>query len=210
MLIVKRIVNTPVTSNCFVVYDKAVSSECIIVDPGTKDNEELLAFVSEQELSPVYIILTHEHFDHCWGVNSLVEKYETPIVCSHLCSEAIQYAKRNCSVFYDNSDAFTIDSKTISVESLGMSLSFLNKGIHFYTTPGHSKASICFLLGHSLFTGDTLIKDERTITKLPTSSVVQLKESLKCLKGMQGKGYVVYPGHGDVFELDGYDINNAL
>lgn len=210
MITVKRIRNTPVNSNCFVIYDNERISECIIVDPGSRHNEDLFAFISSKGLIPHYIILTHEHFDHCWGVNSIVEKYGTPIVCSYLCSEAIQYAKRNCSVFYDNSDAFTIVSKTISVESLEMCLSFLNKEILFYSTPGHTEASICFLLGHFLFTGDTLIKDERTVTKLPTSSVAQLKESLESLKGMQGKGYAVYPGHGEVFELDGYDINNAL
>lgn len=148
MLTVERIINKPVASNCFVIYDSSDESRCIIVDPGTKKYEELLAFISSHGLIPKYIILTHEHFDHCRGVNSLVEKYGIPIVCSQLCSEAIQFAKRNCSVFYDNSDAFTIVSKTISVESLEMCLSFLNKGIRFYSTPGHTKACICFLLEH--------------------------------------------------------------
>ena len=210
MITVQRIINTPVNSNCFIIYDNANIPECIIVDPGSNNNEDLLAFISSRELSPQYIILTHEHFDHCWGVNYLVEKYGTPIVCSRLCSEAIQYAKRNCSVFYNNSDAFTITSRTISVESLGMRLPFLSNSINFYNTPGHTGASVSFLLENLLFTGDTLIKNERTVTKLPTSSASQLEESLMQLKKLQGNGYIVYPGHGELFELDSYNIYNAL
>ena len=62
------------------------------------------------------------------------------------------------------------------------------------------------MVGQNLFTGDTLIKDLRTVTKLPTGSVVELQESIELFKSMQGKGYKVYPGHGALFELDGYDL----
>lgn len=207
MLNVKRFLNNPVDSNCFVIYDKAIGSDCVIVDPGSRDNGVLFSFLDKEHLEPQYIILTHEHFDHCWGVNALVERYHIPIVCSALCAECIQYEKRNCSVFYDNKERFVIKSKTISVESLDYVIHLGYTQIQFFETLGHTKASICFTIGHYLFTGDTLIKDLRTVTKLPTGSVEKLLESQKILQKMQGKGYVVYPGHGDIFELDGYDLD---
>ena len=210
MLVVKRIINTPVPSNCFVVYDKSESTNCIIVDPGTKNNEELLAFISSNELIPQYIILTHEHFDHCWGVNCLVEKYRIPIVCSHSCSEAIRFEKRNCSVFYDNNKRFVILSPTISIESVNCKLLFANKEIYFFETPGHSDASICFTIEKVLFTGDTLIEGTRTITKLPSGSILKLKESLAKINKYKGQGLIVYPGHGDLFELDNYNLGLAF
>jgi len=116
MLQVKQIINTPIDSNCFVIYDKEKGDNCIIVDPGSEDNSHLYELLKSEELNPQYIVLTHEHFDHCWGVNQLVEKYHLPIVCSQLCAEAIKHEKRNCSVFYDNMDAFIIKSETICVE----------------------------------------------------------------------------------------------
>lgn len=206
MLEVRSFVNTPVTSNCYVLFDKGDGTDCIIIDPGSRDEHKLLAFLSEEGLSPKYIILTHEHFDHCWGVNQLVEKYHIPIVCSQLCAEAIKHVKRNCSVFYDNKEAFTINSETISTESICNELVFGNYTIHFYQTPGHTEASNSFVVDGFLFTGDTLIKDEKTVTKLPTGSIEKLKKSLQLYNSMQGEGCCVYPGHGDAFRLDYYDL----
>lgn len=206
MIKVHRIVNTPVSSNCFVLYDKSVNSDCIIVDPGSRDNEELFSYITKQELSPVYIILTHEHFDHCWGVNELVKQYHISIICSQLCAEAIKHEKRNCSVFYENNEAFVIDTETNSVESLNFMLPFGSDEIKFFKTPGHTDASMSFVVGKYLFTGDTLVKDEKTVTKLPTGSVEKLKKSLQLYSSMKGKDFCVYSGHGDEFMLDGYEL----
>ena len=202
MLTVQTFVNNPVTSNCFLLYDKDKGKECIIVDPGSRCEEELFTFILQADFHPTHIILTHEHFDHCWGVNQLVAKYHIPVVCSELCAEAIKYEKRNCSVFYDNKEAFTIDCEIVTVESLGMTMNFYDHSIHFHHTPGHTEASISFTVGSYLFTGDTLIKDERTVTKLPTGSKDRLKLSMELYKQMKVKGLIVYPGHGEVFHLD--------
>lgn len=170
MLSIHTIVNKPVPSNCFVLYDKAVGRECIVVDPGSKSDDNLFDFLEEEGFVPQYIVLTHEHFDHCWGVNEFVEKYRVPIVCSELCADYIKYEKKNCSVFYDNNERFVINSPTISVESLNYVLPFAGTELHFFATPGHTDASVCFTVCKYLFTGDTLIKDLRTVTKLPTGS----------------------------------------
>ena len=210
MLCVKTFVNKPVTSNCYVLFDKEESSDCIIVDPGSKSEADLIEFIDREGLHPLYIILTHEHFDHCWGVNELVQRYNIPIICSQLCTEAIKHEKRNCSVFYDNKEAFVINSETVSIESIGYILGFGDHLLRFVYTPGHSDASISFTIDSFLFTGDTLIKDERTVTKLPTGSVNKLRESLNILSSLKWKGYCVYPGHGKSFLLDSYELEHAL
>lgn len=206
MIIVHQIINSPISSNCYVLYNKEFGNDCVIIDPGGKSVDIICSFFDKENLKPQYIILTHEHFDHCWGVNELVERYNIPIVCSVLCAECIQFEKRNCSVFYDNKNSFVITSKTISVESLHYVLPLGSSELRFFDSPGHTNASICFTVGQCLFTGDTLIKDLRTVTKLPTGSVAKLQETKEVLQDLQGEGYVVYPGHGDVFELDGYDL----
>ena len=210
MLTIQQIKNTPVPSNCFVIYDKAVGRECAVIDPGSKSDEELFAFIDGQHLEPKYVILTHEHFDHCWGVNEFVEKYHVPIVCSARCAEYIKYEKKNCSVFYDNKESFVIEKDAKTVESINGVLPFLNTKFLFILTPGHTGASICIKIGCYLFTGDTLLKGIRTVTKLPTGSKEELGQTLELLEGMIGENIIVCPGHGEVFRLDEYDIKRAL
>lgn len=38
---------------------------------------------------------------------------------------------------------------------------------NFFYTPGHSEGSMCIGLNNALFTGDTLIQNQNTITYLP-------------------------------------------
>ena len=81
-------------------------------------------------------------------------------------------------------------------------------------TPGHSNDSQCLLVDGRLFTGDTLIKDVRTVTKLKGGSVEKLEESMKIIATLKGRNLRVMPGHGDEFEFDEYNLskmnNNPL
>lgn len=210
MLTVQSFVNSPVTSNCYVLFDRDFGNECIIVDPGSRSEKELIDYLVGESLVPKFIILTHEHFDHCWGVNQLVDHYHIPIVCSKLCADAIKYEKRNCSVFYDNTEAFTIKSQTISVESICNTLVFQGIILKFFKTPGHTDASISFVANKYLFTGDTLIKDKKTVTKLPTGSAAYVKALVPFFNDLTGRDLIVYPGHGETFLLDDYDISISL
>ena len=81
---VVRIINQPVTSNCFLLYDREVNNDCLVVDPGSEYPDELEQLLKDLNLYPKYILLTHEHFDHIWGCNYLVEKYHSKIICSVL------------------------------------------------------------------------------------------------------------------------------
>ena len=197
-------------SNCFVLYDKAVASSCLLVDPGSKDNTSLFSILEEEKLNPSYIILTHEHFDHCWGVNELRDKYPmVKLVCSKICSEAIQDKKKNYSVFHQQ-PGFDLKSADIVLEDVNWSIKWNGYGLRFVPAQGHSAAGILFYIDQYVFTGDTLIKGIKTVTKLITGSKEKLRESMSILEQEKGKNLIVCPGHGNEFELDGYDLNVAI
>ena len=98
-LLIHTIINTPISSNCYVLYNLG-GNECIVIDPGSEDNEQLIRFFNEHKLNPRYIILTHEHFDHIWGVSGLKKRYpNVDLICSKLCGELIQDAKKTYLYF---------------------------------------------------------------------------------------------------------------
>lgn len=207
---IRRIINTPVDSNCYILFDSNLSDECVIIDPGSRNNETLIRELKVLNLIPRYIILTHEHYDHCWGVNGLTEHYpRSAIVCTHSCSEAIADTRRNYS-HYCCSDEFTINHVDIIIEQCDWMLTWLHYNIIFISSKGHTSSGVYILLGNYLFSGDTLIKGQKTITKFKTGSTEELKRSIEFLSSCKDRNYRIYPGHGESFLLSDYDLTIAL
>ena len=145
MIEVKRFINNPISSNCFVVFDKAKGLHCIIIDPGSEIQSELFEYLDSYNLVPEFIILTHEHFDHCWGVNGLREKYnDIKLVCSSECSSTIQDKKKNYSVFYEQ-PGFEINAADIEIED-DCSLKLNDLDVSFTLAKGHSASGIIFTI----------------------------------------------------------------
>ena len=59
-----------VESNCYIFSE---NGKAFIIDPN--DFEEIDKILQEQNLTPEWVILTHEHCDHMAGVEGLREKY---------------------------------------------------------------------------------------------------------------------------------------
>jgi glyoxylase-like metal-dependent hydrolase (beta-lactamase superfamily II) len=130
VLQIKRIINQPVTSNCFILHKKG-STGCIVIDPGTVDNKELLAYLQEYELNPQFVILTHQHFDHIWGVNDLCRRFEAiKTICNEECSKMIHNKKENCSLFYDQK-GFEVSKADIVTEKINNYMEYDEFGITF-------------------------------------------------------------------------------
>lgn len=204
-----RIENTPVNSNCYLVFDKEAGNDCLIVDPGKEFPGEVEDYVGNEGLHPRLVILTHEHFDHISGCNFLIDKYNPLILCSHNCGIAIEDPKKNLSLFRDQK-GFSVAGKKIFIENIHSLFKWGQYDIQFLLTPGHTDCGISFHIDNHLFTGDTLIKDIKTVTKLYTGSRSDLQKSIDKINKLKSRGMIVYPGHGDSFELDSYDMNKTL
>ena len=192
------------------LFDKAGGNNCVVIDPGSENNNHFYQFLEQEQIIPEYIILTHEHFDHCWGVNDIRNVYpNVKLVCSQICSEAIQNRKKNYSVF-NQQPGFELRPADIVLEDVNWFLNWNGYQIRFESAQGHSAAGIVLFIDKYVFTGDTLIKGIKTVTKLKTASKERLLESLSMLENEKGKNLIVCPGHGEMFGLDGYDLNKAL
>ena len=206
---VVQIINKPVSSNCFLIFDPLLNNKCLVIDPGSEFEEELVHELIIRELHPEYVLLTHEHFDHIWSVNSLIDRYQVKVICSRACSNAIQDPKRNHSLFY-NQKAFKLRAADICLEDIAFRWQWNGWNMSFFIAEGHTNAGMCFVIDKFLFTGDTLLKDLRTVTKLFCGSKEKLYITIDKIKELQGRGYLVLPGQGDIFELDKYDLNRAF
>lgn len=198
---VKTIVNNPVSSNCHIIYNN-LKKNGIVVDPGSEDSREILAFISDNGLCIDYVILTHEHFDHTWAA----DKFNVPILCTEECKECLNDKKKNLSFFF-NQVGFDLKVKAKSIEELDDGFVWNDYQIEFYKNRSHSPGGLMFVIDKYVVTGDFLIKDLKTVTKLKWARKEELPAGEKWLQLQKGKGLVVLAGHGDSFELDNYNLN---
>jgi len=198
MIKVKRFENMPINSNCYLIFNDD-SDKCIIIDPGTKDCTNIIPYIKENSLIPEYVIITHEHFDHIWGVNYLKKIYNIKLISNKFTSICITDKKKNLSLFYDQIGFECLKADISFDKEISMMLS--NQEFKLICIPGHSEGSICVNIGDFLFTGDTLIKDKKTITKLPGGNLRKLNKSIKKLDKIINSNIMICPGHGKMYRL---------
>lgn len=206
MLEVTRFVNSRFSSNTFILSHPE-HDDIWVVDPG--DTEPVFEWMKTYQKTCITgILLTHAHFDHIYGMNEIVSRYPSCIVyiANEYGLDALHNPKINGSKYTEEGPIEIVENAKVEYyrESMqlwnGMEMKTIN-------TPGHSDDSQCLLVDGMLFTGDTLIKDVRTVTKLKGGSVEKLEESMKVIEALKGNSLRVNPGHGDEFELDKYDLS---
>lgn len=200
-----RFINSPISSNSFLIKD--INTQlCIIIDPGSCNyNSELQEFIKLNKLSISFVILTHEHFDHIAGVNSLLLDFKFELLCSKATAKALTDTKLNLSEFNDLIEPVYI-SKNPKIVNDRDEINFGGEKILFYHTPGHSQGSMCITFSKNFFSGDTILKNFKTRLNLPGSNKIQYNSSIERIKPVLIEGMNIYPGHGEPFIYDNNEI----
>jgi glyoxylase-like metal-dependent hydrolase (beta-lactamase superfamily II) len=205
MIKVERFVNELMTSNCYIVADEA-SKHCICIDPASEKSVHEMEYIEQNGFTLDYIVLTHEHTDHTWGCNALVEKYGAKVICSEICKQNLSSEfQAYFLLYYDNPDYYyTVCQVDDTTENLGNELEWQGHKIEFINTPGHSMGSVCILINDILFSGDTIMQSKPYINKR-NGSKERFKESIEMVLGRFDGEQLIYPGHGEVFKLKDYN-----
>ena len=179
-------------ANTYVVSDD--NNFCIVVDPSS-NGEDIIRFISKNELKPRAILLTHGHFDHIRGVDILVSEYNIPVYIHKDDSELLTNTYLNCSFF--GGDEILINASPILIDDKDKLDLLKGERIEVIHTPFHTAGSVCyyFINNKWLFSGDTLFKNSIGRDDLPRSNPRLKCESLKKVMVLP-KETKVYPGHG--------------
>lgn len=202
---------SPVYSSCAYVVAQEHTGEALVVDPGNPSVESIIAILGRLGVRSVpFVLLTHEHMDHIAGVEELRNRFGSKILCSAICSESIGDAKQNLS-YYADGKGFTCRPADWICERDGWQFEWAGVQVSLVATPGHSPGGICIALGNrALFTGDTLLGNQRTPTHLPGGSAVELKTSLEWILGAYQPETMIFPGHGEAFPLESVEIGKVM
>jgi hydroxyacylglutathione hydrolase len=160
-------------ANAYLVTCRRTGEGVLIDAPGNL--KKMLSQLKDKKVK--YILMTHNHSDHIGALVGLKAELKVPVAGHEL----------DAPKFPVPLDIILKDGDNLKCGKLEI------KVIH---TPGHTRGSLCFLVGKYLLDGDTLFPHGpgHTISNANFKQIVQsLEEKIFILPDETQ----VYPGHGD-------------
>ncbi len=197
-------------ANCYVVARNA-GGEALIVDPGQGAMPRLRRMLSEHDLTPAGVLLTHGHIDHIWSARQVADTFKVPAYIHgedrSMLSDPIRgfgprlgqlmfgalFREPKQLVEIGDADKLELAGITVTVDHI----------------PGHTRGSVAFrMTSHTglarqsgpvdmVFTGDTLFCSSVGRTDLPGGSGRDLLGSIVTKLLALDDDTVVLPGHGE-------------
>ena len=186
------------SENTYVIADDA-TGEAVVIDPGCYDQvekEALARFIDERNLTVKYLLLTHAHLDHVFGVAYVKRKYGVKAYLHELDMPVFNDVPTRCQMFgLRGYDPATIDEFL----NEGDQFRFGNTTLDVIFVPGHAPGHVAFVNHADRYVvgGDVLFRNSIGRTDLPLGNHDQLLNSIQTQFYTLPDDYVVYPGHMD-------------
>ena len=179
--------------NCVVMRRRDTRS-ALVLDPGLQVGV-VADYIEKNDLSVEYILLTHGHVDHVFGVPAIREQTGAPVYMHPL--DRVQLERNPKVIRQFGLDPGQFGEPIIDHDlEEGSPVGWQDLRFDVIHTPGHTEGSVAFLLADSCFGGDTLFRHGIGRTDLPGG------DSQAIVASIQGKLFllppetIVYPGHG--------------
>jgi glyoxylase-like metal-dependent hydrolase (beta-lactamase superfamily II) len=182
--------------NCYLVRHLP-TGELALIDPGADDGQ-IAARVQQAGGGLRYMLLTHAHHDHVGAVAALARQFGVPCrlhrndvrLLHHAPMYAWRFAQKRIELPTPY-DAF----EDGAVLQLG------GQPIEVFHTPGHTAGSVCYAVGGTVFTGDTLLYQHVGRVDLPGSDMRLIRPSISQLIQRLPPETIILPGHGRPWSL---------
>ncbi|GGP12761.1 MBL fold metallo-hydrolase [Oceanobacillus neutriphilus] len=193
-----------VQANCYIVYKKE-EKDALIIDPGGEP-EKIMEAVEKNELNVKAILLTHAHFDHIGGLDSVQKYTDAPVYLHKTEWSWLGEPRLNGSAKLMGEP---ITAQEADKELTEGTLEVGGFTINTLHTPGHSPGSISFVFSKENFAvcGDVLFQQGIGRTDLVDGDINVLENSIRNKLYHLPDDLTILPGHGPATTV-GYEKKN--
>ncbi|WP_173932643.1 MBL fold metallo-hydrolase [Chelativorans sp. Marseille-P2723] len=186
----------------YVVADRETKT-CAIIDPvldydeksastATTHADNILKFIADKGYNVQWILDTHPHADHVSAASYLKEKTGAPIAIGEKVTEVQKLWKD----FYNRPDFPADGSQWDKLFADGETFKIGNIGARVMFSPGHTLASITYVIGDAAFVHDTLFMPDSGTARadFPGGSAKQLWKSIQDILALPDETRI-FTGH---------------
>jgi glyoxylase-like metal-dependent hydrolase (beta-lactamase superfamily II) len=187
---------SPIQENTYLLYN--ATGEAAIIDPGCyfdEEKETLASYIADHNLTVKYLLQTHCHLDHIFGLKWAAETYGlSPYMHANeqqvLAFGEISGQKWNLP--------FAGYKGPVQLLEEGQKISVGGDELKVLFAPGHSPGHVCFYCQKQDFVigGDVLFQRSIGRTDLPGGNHQQLLTSIREQLFTLPDNTTVHPGHG--------------
>ena len=190
-----------IEANQLIPLYKLDDRRCVLLDSGLlQEREELEETLRAAGLTPVGILCSHAHVDHCANNGYLQEKYGTVValtppeagMCSSLLTLKCYFLTLSPGTVARES-ACMVHTPDVSIPMSDGPFDFCGAVFQILHTPGHSAGHICVVTPDNVcYAADALLSRELLTAKLPYSLSQQMAmESREKLRGLDCDAFIL-------------------
>ncbi len=182
--------------NTFVLYNE--NKQACIIDPGcyfSAEKVQLEGFISSLSLKVDYLLLTHAHLDHVFGLKWAADTYGLqPLLHQH----ELKVLERGPVMASMYGMPFPAYEGAVSLIAGGDIIRLGTDELQVIEAPGHSPGHVCFYCAAQGFViaGDVLFQRSIGRTDLPGGNHETLLNSIRTRLFVLPDDTIVHCGHG--------------
>lgn len=206
MTTIRRLSLGPIETNCYILRQ---DNQALIIDP-SGEPEQIKKALTQSNLQPVAVLLTHAHFDHIGALDEIVSHYDLPVYIHQAEVKWLADPLLNGSGKYAELPNI---SSTVVPEKLAQGEFTIGKfSMTVLETPGHSPGSLSFYFKEQGFivSGDVLFQGSIGRTDLRGGDLKVLMQSITRKLLVLPEDTIVYSGHGIETTIENEMMSNPF